>query len=64
VPGGSTNGRALVPIKEAIIDAEMDRLGLSLRRRSAVRRMVQPAAFSAGQEAGERFEYRPGIERG
>ena len=64
VAGGSTNGRALVPIKEAIIDAEMDRLGLSLRRRSTVRRMVQPAAFSAGQEAGERFEYRPGIERG
>src|SRR6202521_4403947 len=64
VVGGSTNGRALVPIKESIIDAEMDRLGLSLRRRSAARRMVQPAAFSAGQEAGERFEYRPGIERG
>ena len=64
VTGGSTNGRALVPIKEAIIDAEMDRLGLSLRRRSAVRRMVLPAAFSAGQEAGERFEYRPGIVRG
>ena len=64
VAGGSTNGRALVPIKESIIEAEMDRLGLSLRRRSAVRRMVQPAAFSAGQEAGERFEYRPGIERG
>jgi hypothetical protein len=64
VAGGSTDGRALVPIKEAIIDAEMDRLGLSLRRRSAVRRMVLPAAFSAGQEAGERFEYRPGIERG
>ena len=64
VAGGSTNGRALVPIKEAIIDAKMDCLGLSLRRRSAVRRMVLPAAFSAGQEAGERFEYRPGIERG
>lgn len=64
VAGGITNGRALVPIKESIIDAEMDRLGLSLRRRSAVRRMVVPAAFRAGQEAGERFEYRPGIERG
>jgi Protein of unknown function (DUF2786) len=60
--GGSTNGRALVPIKESIIDEEMDRLGLRLRRRSAVRRMVLPAAFSAGQQAGERFEYRPGIE--
>lgn len=64
VAGGSTNGRALVPIKESLIDAEMDRLGLSFRRRSAVRRMVLPAAFSAGQEAGERFEYRPGIGRG
>jgi hypothetical protein len=64
VAGGSTNGRALVPIKESIIDAEMDRLGLSLRRRSTVRRMVLPAAFSAGQEAGERFEYRPGLEGG
>jgi hypothetical protein len=64
VAGGSTNGRALVPIKESIIEAEMDRLGLSLRPRSAVRRMVLPAAFSAGQKAGERFEYRPGIERG
>jgi Protein of unknown function (DUF2786) len=64
VAGGSTNGRALVPIKESIIDEEMDRLGLNFRRRSAVRRMVLPAAFSAGQEAGERFEYRPGIARG
>jgi hypothetical protein len=64
VAGGSTNGRALVPLKESIIDAEMDRLGLSLRRRSTVRRMVLPAAFSAGQEAGERFEYRPGLEGG
>ncbi|HEX3522213.1 MAG TPA: hypothetical protein VHT52_09015 [Stellaceae bacterium] len=28
------------------------------------RRMVLPAAFSAGREAGERFEYRPGIKLG
>jgi hypothetical protein len=64
VAGGSTNGRALVPVKEAIIDEEMERLGLSFRRRSVGRRMVMPAAFSAGRKAGERFEYRPGIERG
>src|SRR5260370_29570242 len=61
VAGGSTNGRALVPIKESIIDAEVERLGLSLRRRRAVRGLVQPAAFSAGPGAGGRFEYRPGI---
>jgi len=26
--------------------------------------MALPAAFNAGQEAGERFEYRAGIVRG
>ena len=26
--------------------------------------MALPAAFNVGQEAGERFEYRPGIVRG
>ena len=61
VVGGGTNGRALVPIKQSIIDEEMERLGLSLRRRSAVRRRVLPTAFNAGKQAGERFEYRPGI---
>lgn len=61
-PGGG--GRALVPVKESIIDTEMERLGLNLRRRGATRRYVQRDAYGAGQEAGERFEYRPGIERG
>lgn len=55
-------GRALVPIKESVIDAELERLGLNLRRRSATRRYIQREAYSAGQVAGERFEYRPGIE--
>ena len=62
VAGGNTNGRALVPIKQSIIDEEMERLGLRFRRRSTARRMVLPAAFDAGRQAGERFEYRPGIE--
>ena len=44
----------------AIIDEEMERLGLSFRRRSTARRLVLPAAFNAGQEAGERFECRLG----
>lgn len=60
---GGTTGRALVPVKESIIDAEMERLGLNLRRRGATRRYVQRDAYGAGQEAGERFEYRPGIGR-
>jgi hypothetical protein len=54
-----------VPIKESIIESELDRLGLSFQRRSGPKgRMVQKDAFSAGQEAGERFDYRPGIEQG
>ncbi len=62
--GGTTGGgRALVPVKESLIDAEMERLGLNLRRRGATRRYVRQDAYGAGQEAGERFEYRPGIER-
>jgi Protein of unknown function (DUF2786) len=61
--GVGSNGRALIPIKDAMIDDEMERLGLTFRRRSTVRRRVLPSAYNAGKEAGERFEYRPGIEQ-
>lgn len=57
-------GRALVPVKESIIASEIDRLGLNLRQRGATRRYVLRDAYGAGQEAGERFEYRPGIKAG
>lgn len=59
---GGSNGRALVPIKDAMIDDEMERLGLTFQRRATARRRVLPTAYNAGKEAGERFEYRPGIE--
>jgi hypothetical protein len=36
-------------------------LGLTLRRLNATRRKVIPDAFNSGREAGEKFEYRPGI---
>ncbi|HEX3995193.1 MAG TPA: DUF2786 domain-containing protein [Acetobacteraceae bacterium] len=58
---GRTNGRALVPVKQSIIEQEMERLGLTLRRLTATKRRVIPDAFNSGREAGERFEYRPGI---
>jgi hypothetical protein len=58
---GGTSGRALVPVKQSIIEQEMERLGLTLRRLNATRRKVIPDAFNSGREAGERFEYRPGI---
>ena len=57
-------GRDLVPIKASIVDEELARLGLTLRTKSAARRMVRSDAFEAGKEAGERFEYRQGIAGG
>jgi hypothetical protein len=64
VASAGSNGRALVPIKDAMIDDEMERLGLTFHRRATARRRVLPTAYNAGKEAGERFEYRPGIEQG
>ena len=46
------------------IDDEMERLALTFHRRATARRRVLPTAYNAGKEAGERFEYRPGIEQG
>jgi len=57
-----TTGRALVPVKQSIIEQEMERLGLSLRRLTTTRRNLNANAFDAGKEAGEKFDYRPGIE--
>jgi hypothetical protein len=62
--GDGSNGRALVPVKNAMIDDELERLGLTFQKRGASRRRVIPSAYQAGQEAGERFEYRPGIGQG
>lgn len=56
------SGRDLVPIKESIIDNELEKLGLRFRQKSATgRRSVLTDAFAAGKDAGERFAYRPGI---
>ena len=49
------NGRALVPVKKSIIDQELERLGLTLRRVNSTRRTVISDAFDAGKEAGEKF---------
>ena len=58
-------GRDLVPIKESIIETELEKLGLQFHRRGgSSRRSVLSDAFNAGKEAGERFDYRPGLEQG
>ncbi len=59
--GRAGGGRALVPVKQSIIEQELERLGLTLRRLNATRRTLIADAFKAGRKAGEKFEYRPGI---
>jgi hypothetical protein len=56
------SGRELVPIKEALINADLAKLGLSFRTVNRPgRRSVISDAYDAGQEAGQRFEYRAGL---
>jgi hypothetical protein len=58
----SASGRDLVPVKAAMVDEELAKLGLDLQRREVGRgRRLLPEAFTAGQAAGERFEFRPAI---
>jgi hypothetical protein len=58
----SASGRDLVPVKAAMVDEEMEKLGLSLTRRVLSRgKRVLSDAYAAGQAAGERFEYSPAV---
>jgi hypothetical protein len=58
----SGSGRDLIPIKSSIVAEEMEKLGLNFQAKDAGRgRMVQRDAYAAGQEAGQRFDYAPGI---
>ena len=58
--GGS--GRDLVPAKAAMVEEDMEKLGLSLSSRALGRgKRVLSDAFAAGEAAGQRFEYAPGI---
>ncbi len=50
------SGRDVAVAKAGVLDAEMDKLGLHLRSRNPSEHPVNPAAFDAGQAAGERFE--------
>ncbi len=60
----SASGRDLVPLKAAMVDDEMQKLGLRLTSRVLSRpKSVLTDAFQAGQAAGERFEVSPAITR-
>lgn len=60
----SASGRDLVPVKAAMVDEEVAKLGLDLHAREIGRRKrVLTDAFAAGQAAGQRFEFAPAITR-
>lgn len=55
-------GRALVPVKDAAIDEDLEKLGLSFQMSNRpAKRQVLVEAFSAGRAAGAEFEVRPGL---
>lgn len=59
-----TTGRDLVVVKSAIVESEFDKLGLSLRSAKRSRaRNVDPAAFAAGQNAGDKIALNPGVNK-
>ena len=45
-------GRAVVVLKQSVVDAEIEKLGLALRMVPGPRRLVSPLAYEAGEEAG------------
>ena len=58
----SVHGRDLVPIKRGVIDDELEKLGISFRSKAKRAARVLSDAYHAGREAGEAFEFHPGIE--
>ena len=58
----SVSGRDLVPVKAAMVDDALARLGLDLHRRQIGHgRRVLADAYAAGEAAGQRFEFYPAI---
>jgi hypothetical protein len=57
----SGNGRDLVVLKTAIVDAELEKLDLKLRRPRGASRMVSMTAYEAGSTAGASLAINPGI---
>ena len=57
----SSTGRDLVVLKTVIVDAELEKLDLNLRRQRSASRMVSAAAYEAGSTAGASVAINPGI---
>ena len=59
----ASSGRSLVLAKGGVVDAEMAKLGLRFRTRNPAEPLVDPSAYGAGHDAGQRFEARQALER-
>jgi Protein of unknown function (DUF2786) len=57
----SGTGRDVVVVKTAIVDAELKKLDLNLRRQRSASRMVSATAYEAGGTAGASLDIDPGI---
>ena len=57
----SSTGRDLVVLKTAIVDAELEKLDLKLRRARGGSRRVSMPAYEAGSTAGASLAINPGI---
>lgn len=56
-------GRDLVIVKAAVVDTEIEKLGLKLRMVEQASRMVSPLAYDAGGLAGASLAINPGIRK-
>jgi hypothetical protein len=56
-------GRDLVVLKAAVVDSEIEKLGLELRTLPRASRMISPLAYDAGGAAGASFVLKPGLRK-
>ena len=56
-------GRDLVVLKAAVVDTEIEKLGLKLRMIERASRMVSPMAYDAGGVAGASLAINPGLRK-
>jgi len=56
-------GRDLVVLKAAVVDGELEKLGLKLQIVSRTSRMVSTTAYEAGEASGAALAFDPGIRK-
>ena len=59
----NSTGRGLVVLKSAVVDSELEKLGLELRTVDRPSRMIAPEAYDAGGVAGASLPINPAIRQ-